>query len=68
MSREYEGEYHQQPLQPTVHPEDNCGCLKPPGYYGRHGWHWNPEGAAVERCPAYSAAVKRNGNRRRARR
>lgn len=58
-------EVWQMPLQPVVHPEDSCSCLKPPGYFGKRGWHFNQEGAAVERCPAYSAAVKRNGRRRR---
>jgi hypothetical protein len=61
---DYDGEYHQQPLQPDVHELDSCGCLKPPGCYGRHGWHFNGDGAAYERCPAYEAAVKRSGGRR----
>ena len=65
---EYDGEYHQQPLQPEVHPDDACGCPKPPGFYGRHGWHFNAQGAAVERCPAYLAAVKRHGGWKRPRR
>ena len=60
---EYEGEYHQQPLQPDVHPEDSCGCLKPPGCYGRHGWHFNEKGEVYESCSAYAAAVKRRGGR-----
>jgi len=37
MSEEYEGSYHQVPLQPEVHPRDTCGCLKAPGSYGRRG-------------------------------
>jgi hypothetical protein len=68
MASDYEGEYHQQPLQPEVHPEDQCGCLKPPGYYGKRGWHFNHNGAVVERCPAHVAAVKRRGGRTRRRR
>jgi len=65
---ENEGEYWQPALQPEVHPLDHCGCLKPPGYYGGHGWHFNAAGVAVERCPAYTAAVKRHGGRTRRRR
>lgn len=68
MTTEHEGEYHQQPLQPEVHPDDSCGCLKPPGCYGRRSWHFNPEGAAYERCEAYAAAVKRRAGRGRRRR
>lgn len=49
---EYEGEYYQQqPLQPEVHPEDTCSCLKVPGHYGKLGWHFNERGEIVERCP-----------------
>ncbi|HET9928903.1 MAG TPA: hypothetical protein VFQ09_08830 [Rubrobacter sp.] len=62
---EHEGEYWQPALQPEVHPDDRCGCVKPPGYVGMFGWHFNPKGVAVARCPAYLAAVKRNGRRRR---
>lgn len=60
---DHEGEYWQAPLQPAVHELDSCGCLKPPGCYGRHGWHFNAGGAVYERCPAYEAAVKRAGGR-----
>jgi hypothetical protein len=66
---EHDGEYWQAGLLPTdPHPDDRCGCPKPPGHYGKHGWHFNKEGAAYERCGAYTAAVKRHGGRTRGRR
>lgn len=50
-------------------PADNCGCTKGDGMVGKYGWHWivpSPGAApmtwiAWERCPAYVAAVRRNG-------
>lgn len=54
------GEYWQLTPPPQAHPSNVCGCAKPEGCYGRWGWHFNPAGAAYERCPAYSAVVARN--------
>lgn len=63
-AREYEGEAHQMPLQPEVHPDDRCGCLKPPGCYGKRGWHFNAAGEVVERCPRAPKRPARKGRRR----
>lgn len=55
------GEYWELTPPPQEHPLNVCSCPKPEGCYGRWGWHFNAEGSAVEHCPAYAAAVKRNG-------
>lgn len=46
--------------------EDSCGCFKPHGCYGAHGWHWeisntgSPQGdLAYEKCPRYWDKVNR---------
>lgn len=45
---------------------DHCGCPKPTGCYGEHGWHWRPsaewpehraQDVAIERCQAYERRV-----------
>ena len=48
---------------------DSCGCFKPNGCYGSHGWHWeildvrSPQGdMAYERCEAYWAKADRYEN------
>lgn len=55
------GEYWQLTPPPQEHPLNVCACPKPEGCYGTRGWHFNAAGAAVGRCPAYSAAVERSG-------
>lgn len=61
-SDDYDGEYYQVPLEASQ--EDFCGCVKPAGCYGKWGWHWTPEGLALEPCPAYRAKIKKNAPRR----
>ncbi len=59
MRERDEGEHwYQVPI--NAGPEDFCGCVKPAGCTGKHGWHWTAEGAAYEPCPAYRAATKKN--------
>jgi hypothetical protein len=68
------GEYYQMAIGETAPAPtlgtDLCGCAKPPGCWGSHGFHLKPNpqhpdslsaAQVYERCPAYSAAVARSG-------
>lgn len=55
---EDDGEYWQLSAPPQAHPLDKCACPKAEGHYGTRGWHFNEQGAAYERCPAYPTKTR----------